>query len=200
VEDTFTDPRSGKSGTIRAIRHKYIARYQFVLSKHEVRFPSTGAIRSVSVDVSTPDGLAPLIEELKARHDWIEQEQEIYRNAPVPLAILAHKVGSDIIDAAEGLAAQELTLKVAHGAQDERRAAVRSIASNRGSGCVLDILALWTCWRLGSLDALRETCGEIYVARRTMDQLQARRERINLSSTSGVRSAQYNGGKIAVTE
>ncbi|MCC8939032.1 hypothetical protein H8A99_21770 [Bradyrhizobium sp. Arg68] len=150
--------------------------------------------------MSTPDGLAPLIEELKARHEWIEEEQEIYRNVPIPLAILAHKVGCDVIDAAEGLASQELSLKVAHGAQDERSAAVRSIGTNRRAGCVFDLLSFWTCWRLGALDAVTETCGAIHVARRTMDQLQARRERISRSTASGFKSAQYKDGKIAVTE
>jgi tetratricopeptide (TPR) repeat protein len=196
----FTNPANGKSGTIRQIRHKYVAKHHFVLANHEARFPDASAFRSIPVDVSTPDGLAPLLEELKAKHDWVEQEQESYRKGPWPLAILAHRVGSDTIETADGLAAQELSLKVALGSEVERNAAVAAIASNRAAGCVLDLLSFWTCWRLSALGPLSEVCGTVYIAQSTMDQLQSRRERISHSAQTGSKSARYQDGKIAVTD
>jgi cellulose synthase operon protein C len=181
----FTNPANGKSGTIRQVRHKYVAKHHFVLANHEPRFPSVSAFRSISVDVSTPEGLAPLLEELKAKHDWVEQEQENYRKGPWPLAILAHRVGCDAIEVADGLSAQELPLKVAFGSEAERNAAVAAIVSNHAVGCVLDLLSYWTCWRLGALGALADVCGTIHIAQSTMDQLQARRERISNSAQTG---------------
>jgi Flp pilus assembly protein TadD len=194
------NPGTAKSGTIRQIRHKYVAKYHFVLANHAARFPNVSAFRSVSVDVSTPDGLAPLLQELRAKHDWVEQEQESYRKGPWPLAILAHRVGCDTIETADGLAGQELPLKVALGSEAERNAAAAAIASNRAAGCVLDLLSFWTCWKLGAFGPLSRVCGTVHIAQSTMDQLQARRERISYSAETGSKSARYQDGKIAVTE
>jgi cellulose synthase operon protein C len=196
----FTNPTNGKSGTIRWIRHKYVAKHHFVLANHEVRFPSVAAFRSVPIDVTTPEGLAPLLEELKAKHDWVEQEQENYRKGPWPLAILAHRVGCDTIEVADGLAAQELPLKVALGSEAERNAAVGAIVANGAAGCVLDLLSYWTCRRLGALGSLADVSGTIHIAQSTMDQLQARRERISHSARTGLKSARYQDGKMAVAE
>ncbi|MBM7482342.1 tetratricopeptide (TPR) repeat protein [Bradyrhizobium sp. USDA 3686] len=196
----FTNPVNGKVGTIRLVRHKYVAKHHFVLNHHEARFPTVAAIRSIPVDVSTPEGLAPLLEELKAKHDWIEQEQESYKKAPWPLAVLAQRTGCDTIDVAEGLAAQELRLKVASGTQGERNAAVAAIVANLGQGCVLDLHAFWTCWRLGALGSVVDVCGLVHIAQSTMDQLLARRERISHSAERGYKGASYRDGKMAITE
>ncbi|MCK1668984.1 tetratricopeptide repeat protein [Bradyrhizobium sp. 153] len=200
VDASFTNPATGKQGTIRQIRHKYIAKYHFVFANHEARFPDVAAFRSVSVDVSKPEGLAPLLEQLKARRDFAAQEQDNYQTGPWPLAIFADRVGCDTIEAAEGLAAQGLQLKVAFGSEAERRAAIAAIVSNRAAGCVLDLLSYWTCWRLGALGALSETCGTIHIAQSTMDQLLARRERIAHSVQAGMKSARYDEGRMAVVE
>ncbi|WP_354110853.1 hypothetical protein [Bradyrhizobium sp. S3.12.5] len=200
VDAGFTNPATGKPGTIRQIRHKYIAKYHFVFANHEARFPDVAAFRSISVDVSNPEGLAPLLEQLKARRDFASQEQENYKTGPWPLAIFAHRVGCDTIETADGLAAQGLQLKVAFGSEDERRAAIAAIVSNRAAGCVLDLLSYWTCWRLGALGALSQTCGTVHIAQSTMDQLLARRERIAHSAQAGLKSARYDEGRMAVVE
>jgi cellulose synthase operon protein C len=149
VGANFINPVNGKSGKIQQILHKYVAKHHFVLAQHEARFPSVSAFRSLPIDVSTPEGLAPLLEELKAKHYWVEQEQENYQKGPWPLAILAHRLGCDTIEIAEGLAAQGIRLKVALGAEIERNAALSAITSNNLAGCVLDLHSFWTCWRLG---------------------------------------------------
>ena len=171
-----------------------------MLINHEARFPDVSALRLISVDVSSPDGLAPLLEQLKVRHDFAAQEQDNYQKGPWPLAIFAHRVGCDTIEVADGLAAQDLQMKVAFGSEAERTAAVAAIASNRNAGCVLDLLSYWTCWRLGAFEALSETCGTVHIAQSTMDQLLARRERISHSVESGLKSARYEEGKMALVE
>jgi hypothetical protein len=200
VGASFTNPVNGKTGTIRGIRHKYVAKHHFVLANHEARFPSISAIRSIRVDVSTPEGLAPLLDELKAKHDWMEREQESYVTGPWPLALLAHRTSCDTIDVAEGLASQDIRLKVAAGTQPERRNATASIVENGTSGCVLDLNAYWTSWRLGALGTVMGLCGNVHLVQSTMDRLQARRERISQSAQTGSKTARYDDGKMAVTE
>ncbi|WP_454000416.1 PIN domain-containing protein [Afipia felis] len=200
VGDHFTNPGNSKSGTVRQIRHKYLAKYHFILTHHESRFPTVKAIRSIPVDVSTPGGLAPILEELKARRDWVEQAQSEYLKGASPLAVLAHRIGCDAIDVANGLAEQNLSLKVARGNEPERCGAVGAITGNGAAGCVLDLLSFWTCWKLSALGAVSDVCGPIHLAQSTMDQLQARREQINRSAQTGSKSMQARDGRIVLSE
>jgi Flp pilus assembly protein TadD len=141
VDARFTNPATGKPGTIRQIRHKYIAKHHFVFTNHEARFPDVPAFRSISVDVSSSEGLAPLLEQLKARYDFAAQEQDTYQNGPWPLAIFAHRVGCDTIEAGDGLAAQGLQMKVAFGSEAERR--------SQRSSRTAPLVACRTCCRIG---------------------------------------------------
>lgn len=200
IGDRFTNPSNSKSGTIHQIHHKYLSKYHFILTHHESRFPNVKAIRSIPVDASTPNGLAPILEELKARRDWVEQEQSKYLKDVSPLAVLAQRVGCDVIDVANGLAEQNLPMKVARGNEPERQAAISAIAANSASGCVLDLLSFWVCWKLGALGILSDVCGPIHLAQSTMDQLQARREQISQSAQTGLRSMQSRDGGMIVNE
>jgi hypothetical protein len=195
----FLDP-TGREGTITQLRHKYVARLHYVLQHYEARFPTVQGFRRVPVDVERPDGLDSVIAELKARRDWIEQEQEQYRNGPWPLGILAHRLGLDVIEVADGLAAQGIPLKVAMGNEPEREAAARAVRENARKGCALDLLAFWTAWRLRALDAIIATCGPIHLAQSVMDALRARRERIAFYTRDGLRTASYEAGRLAFHE
>ena len=89
---------------------------------------------------------------------------------------------------------------MALGNEPERRTSVLAIRSNGASGCVLDLLAFWTAWRLKALDCIAATCGPIQLTQSVVDRLRHRRERLHHSSQDGGRSARYQDGKIAVTE
>jgi cellulose synthase operon protein C len=192
--------QGGREGTVVQLRHKYVARLQYVMQNHETRFPEIFGFRRVAVDVTRPDGLEALIEKLKARREWFEEEQEQYRNGPWPLGVFAHRVGLDTIDAAGWLASRHLTLKVAIGEPAERESAARIVRENRGKGCVLDLLAFWTAWQLNALDTVREVGGPIQLTRGILDRLRERRDRIAFSVGDGLRSADFDEGKLILTE
>ena len=195
----FVDP-AGREGTIAQLRHKYVARLQYVLQHFEARFPTIQGIRRVPVDVEQSGGLDELIAELKARHDWFEREQEQYSNGPWPLGVLAHRLGLDVIEVADGLASQDIPLKVATGNEPERELSVQAVRENAQKGCVLDLLAFWRAWRLQALDVIAKTCGPISLTQSVMDVLRARRERIDDSATDGLRSVSYEAGKLVAHE
>src|SRR3546814_7866343 len=92
-----------------------------------------------SSDVCSSDlkegGLDQILEELKARREWVEAEQERYLKGPWMITLFAHRVGSDVIEVANGLAAQGLRVKVTSGVESQRNAAARSITENHGQGC-----------------------------------------------------------------
>ncbi|RWE64146.1 hypothetical protein [Mesorhizobium sp.] len=197
--DRFMDP-SGRPGHIIALRHKYVARLHYVMEHHEGRFPEIFGFRKVSIDLERPDGLNDLIAELKQRYDWVKQEQETYTNGPWPLAMLAHRIGVDMIEVAAGLASQGVPLKVAIGNGPERDAAAIAVRENATQGCTLDLLAFWTGWRLSALETIEATCGRIHLPQSVSDRLLARREQIQFSLKDGLKTARYDNGRIAATE
>jgi len=195
----FVGP-GGREGTISQLRHKYVARLHYVMQHYEARFPTIDGFESVPIDVAQPGGLDGLIEKLKDHRDWICEEQEQYRNGPWPLGMLAHRLNMDVIDVASGLTFQGCQLKVAVGNEPERGAAMRAIRENAQKGCVLDLLAFWTAWRLQALDVIVATCGPIHLTQSVMDRLRARRERIDDSARDGLRSASYQAGRLLIND
>jgi hypothetical protein len=170
------------------------------MEHHEARFPDITGFKSVAVDVQQPGGLDGLIAQIKARHDWVQGEENQYLNGPMPLGILAHRVGTDTIEVAGGLAGHGVKLKVAAGNLNEREAAGQAVRENAQSGCVLDLLAFWTAWRLQALEAVRAICGPIRLPQSVLDRLRARRERFEFSARDGHKSAGYEDGKIVLHE
>lgn len=138
VGERFVGP-DGREGVVRQVRHKYVARLHYVIEHHETRFPEITGFRRVSVDVTQPGGLDGLIAQVKARRDWIEEEETQYLNGPMPLGVLSHRVGMDTIEVAGGLAGHGVKLKVAVGNLDERESASRAVRENARRGCVLDL-------------------------------------------------------------
>lgn len=197
--DRFTGP-DGREGVVHQIRHKYVARLHYVMTHHEERFPDIVGFKRISVDTEQPGGLDELIAQIRARHEWIQEEESQYQNGHVPLGLLAHRVGNDTIEVAAGLVAHGATLKVATGNLEEREAAIGAVRGNSGRGCVLDLLAFWTLWRLDALDAVRSTCGPIHLPQSVLDDLRSRREQFARSEPDGHRSAGYQDGKIVLHE
>jgi hypothetical protein len=190
----------GRKGAITNLRHKYVARLHYVMAQHEVRFPEIMGFRRISVNPQSPDGLNELIAQLKSRQEWAQQEIDQYQSGPWPIGVLAYRLGIDTIDASYALAAKGVPLKVAAGSPLENEAAFEAIRKNAQDGCVLDLLAFWTAWRLQALDAIIATCGPIHLPQSVMDRLRARREKIDSSARDGLKTAAYAAGKISITE
>lgn len=199
VGDRFTGP-TGRKGVIAQLRHKYVARFHYILHNHEARFPMIAGFRKVAVDAEQPGGLDNLIAELTARRDWIRAEEEHYSNGPWPIGVLAHRLGLDVIEVASGLASEGVPLKVAVGAEPEREAAITAIRANAQKGCVLDLLAFWTAWKLQALGAIIEICGPIQLTQSVLDRLRARRDRFDGFAKDGFQAMRYEAGKIVTQE
>lgn len=199
VDGKFEGP-DGRGGRVTQLRHKIVARFHYVLANYENRFPEVFGLKSMTVDPERPDGLDDLIAQLKERHDWVMAEQEKHLASGLPIDVLASRLGADTIDVAAGLADQGIGLRVAAGTEPERRGAHAALVANERRGCVLDLLAFWTAWRLGMLDQVAAVCGPVTVARSVVDRLHARRGIYELSSGSGHASISYLDGRIMHTE
>jgi cellulose synthase operon protein C len=195
----FTDA-AGRTGMIADLRHKLVARFHYVLSHYEARFPTERGFRSISVAPNEPGGLDEMIDILRTRNEWARQEQEQYAAGALPVGLLAARSGLDTIDVAEGLAAEGIKLKVALGNKPERQTVRRTIRDNAARGCVLDLMSFWTAWKLGVLDTIVATCGPIHVCQKLFDHLMGRRERLRHGAREGSTNAGYRDGKLVVHE
>lgn len=197
--DVFTDPE-GRCGRIIELQHKYVSRCHQVMLRHRQRFPTIDAFRSIPVDVETPGGLNPLLEELRARREWADHEIEQYLKGPLPLAVFAHRIGCDTIDAADCIVQSGHAIKVSTGTAEELKASHLSVKCNQAKGCVTDLQTINTIWRLGIADLIVQTCGPVYIPQAVSDRLKVRREALQHKLRTGHRSAHYEDGKIHVQE
>ncbi|MGB3045818.1 MAG: hypothetical protein WBB98_21785 [Xanthobacteraceae bacterium] len=197
--DRFRGP-DGREGTIRQIRHKYVARLHYVLEHHEIRFPEIFGFRRITVDVEKPGGLDALVAQLKERRDWLLEEESQYTRGRMPLGVLAHRVGMDTIEVGIGIAGHGTPLNVAAGNLEERETSASNIRANRQAGCVLDLFAFWTAWRLNALDIVQQTCGPVHLPQSVLDRLRARREQLQSNSRDGLKTAGYEQGRMSLHE
>jgi len=199
VGGSFIGP-DGRKGTVTKLRHKYVARFHYVLEHFQTRFPEVAGFRRITVDIEGPDGLAPIREQARARQEWIEQETQNYLNGNWPLGLLAYRVGADPIDVAGGVAAAGHKLKVATGSAEEVNSAGGELLANGRKGVTLDLATFWTAWRLGALDGLETAFGQIHVSPSVVDRLRARRARLEAAIGEGIHWAQFDDGHLVVTE
>ncbi|WP_133245819.1 tetratricopeptide repeat protein [Candidatus Phycosocius bacilliformis] len=192
--------RDGRKGVVSLLRHKYVARLHYIMDHYQERFPERPGFIKISDDPSSAGQQQSLLLQLKARHDWINDEVSLHLNGPMPVGVFAHRLGTDTIEAAELLMANQRKLKVAVGNNEEREAAARALHGNAKRGCVLDLLAFWTLWTLGALKAVVATCGPIHLPQSVIDRLRARREKLDLIPRTGNKSARYHDGNILVHE
>lgn len=190
----------GRAGVVANVRHKYVARLHYVLENYEKRFPTIFGVKQVRVDVGKEGGLDHIIAELRARRDYVAEEEERYLKGPWPLEAFAKRVGVDPIEAAAGLPTHGRKLKVALGSIGERDLAMRAIAQNQRQGCVLDLVTFWRAHRLQALPVLVDTCGPIHVTQSVVDRLRERRHRLDEAVPEGVSSAILVDGKFAIVQ
>lgn len=199
VDDTFEDAQ-GRIGTIRQLRHKYVARFHYILEHFQTRFPTIGGFRRIVLGPNPEDMIDALREEAKAKAEWAEREQRQYLSGTMPLGVLAHRVGADVIETAAGVVAAGNKLKVASGSDQDVNRAVDEIRTRWGRGCTMDLLSFWTAFKIGALETIRDAYGSIHIAQSAMDALRARREQFASQVPHGIRSAGYQDGQLTFAE
>ena len=190
----------GRKGTIVNIRHKFVARFHYILDHHQDRFPKIAGFQRVTVDTKSEDAFSSVTEMAKARRDWIEQEKQLWLTSAMPLAMLARRLNLDVIEVAGGVVQSGQRLRVAMGNDQERQKALEEIQANGASGCTMELHSFWTAWRLKTLDTITKLCGQVHVAQTVLDELRQRREEITQHCSDGFKSAGYENGKLTLTE
>jgi tetratricopeptide (TPR) repeat protein len=189
----------GRTGLVQRIRHKYIARMVYVADHIQARFPTFDGFRKIEFEPDREGGLDEFVSELKHHREWLASEVQQYADGPMPLIMLANRMGMDTIEAAGAVRELGMLLKVQLGSEAERDAMITQINAAE-NGCVLNLWSFWLAWRLKALDAIVSTAGKIAMSQSVMDALRARREKYGVGGDGGLKTASYRNGSMVINE
>jgi hypothetical protein len=161
----------GSKVKIEWIKPKQLHALHQIMENFQRHFPETEGLERVDVSATQTDGLQPIFERVRSRHDVIQQAFAQYAKGQIPIAILARSLGSDAVDTLRGLIEAKQKIIVCDGTQQERNAAFSAIRAN-GRGCVVDALTLQVIWGLNLKNAVESVCGPIGITEQTVARVQ----------------------------
>jgi tetratricopeptide (TPR) repeat protein len=156
----------GSKGKIVWIKPKEVYALHDVLEEFNNAFPDAEGLEKVRVDASSREGLQPVLERVRERHDAIASVASKYASSMLPLTFVARMLGNDPVSTALGLANSGHRLRVCEGTEFERRKALRAIGANNRQGCIVDDLTLHFIRRLRLERAVENVCGPIGLVER----------------------------------
>jgi tetratricopeptide (TPR) repeat protein len=163
---------------ITSIKHKYLDALHKSMEHFERQFPTVGGLERVVIDKEGPESLQPMLVRVKERHDAIEAAFNQYEHNPLPLELLTHSFGGDVIQVWQTIMDTGRMFRVCIGTSTEREAALRAIAENARKGCVVDTLTFYVMRRLGIEDAVSAVYGAIGITEASVDVFRLRSEEI----------------------
>jgi hypothetical protein len=157
---------------IEWIKPKVLHALHQLLENFQIQFPDNEGLERVRVRPDQPDGLQPVLDRVRDRHDAIEYWWQRYDSGLLPLALVARAIGSGPVDAFVGLVSAGRGIRVCVGTQPERDAAFAAIQQNSTKGCVLDAVTLHVVRRLKLEKAVVAVCGPIGIVADTSLRVQ----------------------------
>ena len=159
VGDSFpiTDTPTGQQfARITEVKHKYLHALHESMINFQYRFSGVPGMWMYSVGAAE-DGtmnLQPILDTVSQRQSAVQAIEDVYRKNPIPLALVAHRLGEHPLDCLMGLS-RSTQIKSCQGFAVERDQAINT-ALTATKGFIIDPFSLYTFQRLGLLDLLLE--------------------------------------------
>jgi len=163
---------------ITSIKHKYLDALHKSMEHFERQFPTVGGLERIVIDKEGSESLQPMLIRVKKRNDAIEGAFNQYEHNPLPLELLTHSFGGDVIQVWQTMIDTGRMFRVCIGTSMEREVALRAIAENARKGCVVDTLTFYVMRRLDIEDAVSAVCGTIGITEASVDVFRLRSEEI----------------------
>ena len=155
---------------IEWIKPKALHALHEVLNNFQNQFPDARGLERVLIRPG-PDGIKPVLDRVRQRHDATEQVAALHDFGNFPIAVAGKMLGLDPVETFVGLISTGHVIRVCVGTHEEREAAFAAIRDNSGQGCVLDALTLHVVMRLGLEKSVRAICGPIGITDATAMRL-----------------------------
>lgn len=162
-------PVGQEMAEITEVKHKYLHALHLSMENFQYKFPDAPGMWALALRPTEAGGLdfQPVLDLISQRKEAILDTEQIYQSHPVPLALVAHRLGEHPIDCLLGIS-RRVRIRCCHGASDEREAAFRAVAV--GGGFVVDPFSLYTFHRLRLLDFLVAIAqGKLGIVQSTLD-------------------------------
>ncbi len=193
VGDEFVlapSPIQDRIGIVKHIVSKFFHRLTDCRDQFQVRFPDRQFIQSIRVRESDDQEIdfTPIIRANAQRKLHVEECVRLYKENPIPLAMLAKHVGRDVFETMEFLArSQGQTIRCCFGSVEERNQAMEVLRHSKT--VVLDLTAIFTLGflRLESVLGdfpLKPVCSETTLSK--LEEIVELRTRSRSHGTSGI--------------
>lgn len=187
--------REGEEWCVKSIKHKYLDALHKSMERFQRQFPTEKGLERIVVDGTGQDSLQPVLQRVKQRHDAIEAAFDQYEQTPIPLELLTHSFGGDVIQVWHGIIVSGRSFRVCIGTVEERQAAIQAIVQNERRGCIVDALTFYIIRRLGLERAVIEICGPIGMTETSVDVFRSRHEEIRSQTGKPHMSVFWRNGK-----
>lgn len=193
IGESKTQPESWR---VLSIKHKWIDALHRTMESYERRFPTAGGLERVVIEGEGEEAFKPVFDDVRGRHDAIKGLFDQYVEGLLPIALVAHSLGSNTIETWGGLIDLGYKLKVCFGTGDERRTAFEVIEKNANKGCVVDALTCYIIYKLSILDQIVQTCGPVGITQSSSDVFRARLADLEARSGKPIMTLFYKNGEF----
>lgn len=177
---------------IRGLKPKVVWLLHDIMATYNVRFPDATGLVEMKVQNGDIQPMLDLVRKSSAQQESLLQA---YADMPLPIGALAMMANRNVLELAEHLAAVGQDIRACVGANDEREAALAALRDAQGQGVAVDLLTVWTAYRLNLLQPLKATFGRLLLPRSAIDSLMDLLRRRELSRGQETMTVGYLKGE-----
>lgn len=170
---------SRETGTIVELQSKYVYAFQDSLSNFETRFPNASGLIGVRMQPSegehlTKDDLQPVLNVVSKHHENVLKAVQLYKEGRVTVGAIASALNRDILSVLYGITSNpDVGLRCCFGNEIER-ADASNLLKVKKPKLIVDIISLWTIYKLEVGVSIVDAFGKLGIAQSTIDYLHDR--------------------------
>jgi len=167
------NPITKRTVKIIEIKSKYIYLLHDTMDKFSHRFPAAHSMFKLELEKDS-DGhfdFSPIFKSLDQRRSYVDQGMNIYKNNPMPVAMLAKYLNVEPINLWFGLQNErDVSIYCAQGTHAERQAAFNIIENPKNY--IVDPLTAVHIVDLGIIDVIQSVLGKLSITRSALDLIE----------------------------
>lgn len=167
------NPVTSKTITVSEIKSKYIYLHHDTMNKFSHRFPTEHSMFKIDLENGSNGHLdfSPIFKTLDQRRSYVDQGMNIYRDSPLPVAMLAKYLNVNPINLWFGMQNESsVNIYCAQGTHTERESAFSIIESPKSY--IVDPLTAVHIVDLGLVDVIESVLGKLSITKSTLELIE----------------------------